>query len=105
MSDRIITDISKLRVISEKATKEEAEQIWPRLEETLKGNPGLGLSAIQIGIQKRVAVVSYRGRFLRLLNTKIVEQENEVVLRGEGCLSLPGVYKNTVRFSNIVNRR
>jgi len=101
MSIEIVTDISKLRTVSENATREEAKKIWPLLEEVLKEKKGLGLSAIQIGIPKRVAVIIYEDRILNLLNTKIINAKNEMVLKGEGCLSIPGVYKNTVRFSEI----
>ena len=84
------------------ATFTEAEQIWNILDATLDTAVGFGLTASQIGISKRVALVKYEGKTYRLLNTRITHADTESVLYNEGCLSLPGKTVNTLRWENII---
>ena len=53
----IVTDEAILMQKSEKVTLEEGTEIIGKLREELKRVPGLGLSAPQIGIHKRVALI------------------------------------------------
>ena len=66
-------------------------------EEAEKYNlrPGMGLSAIQVGINKRIFVIVYEydeGKFENyiFINPKIVSQSQEMIYvdGGEGCLSI-----------------
>lgn len=98
----IVTGLEAISVLAEKATFAEAEKIWPILEASLNPAVGFGLAAIQIGIPKKVAVIFYNGKKYRLLNTEIVEKQNEVVIYNEGCLSLPNKTMNTLRCVDIV---
>ncbi|MCH7682020.1 peptide deformylase, partial [candidate division KSB1 bacterium] len=84
------------------ATMDEAEKIWPILEQTLDPSVGYGLAACQIGIHKKVAFIKYNGKEYRLLNTRIVDKNNEGFMYGEGCLSIPGKTVKTERYRNIV---
>ena len=106
----IITDIKELRKRSEEIKIrgiepkpcEEVENIIKQLEEELaKHKTGVGLAAVQIGIQKRVAVVKIPGREkIILYNTKILEK-SEPFKTVESCLSLPGLLIYTKRYKNI----
>lgn len=83
-----------------------AKSIIQRLEDTMKRHPnGYGLSAIQIGIPKRVAIIKY-GRheqdFIHLINPEFVEKGEEFDFYGEGCLSFPDIYMQTVRHRDFV---
>jgi len=97
----IVKDLELLKRVSEKATFDESLEIWKKLEETLDGKEGPGLSAIQIGIPKRVALIKWKDKVYRLLNPTILEKRGEFIFKGEGCLSFPGVFKNTVRYMAI----
>jgi peptide deformylase len=76
------------------------------LKDTLNGHPeGIGLAAPQIGAHSRVVVVrlgsrqegeSESGPPLPLINPEIVEARDEAK-DFDGCLSLPGLYGETVR--------
>lgn len=86
---------------------EEAREIIPKLLETLnelgkQGQLGWGLAAPQIGIFKKVAVITYAGKIITLINPKITDLQNPVVFHNEGCFSLPGVIKNTVRYQEVI---
>ena len=97
----ILTGVENINMPSENTTIEEAEKIWPILEASLNLDKGIGLSAVQIGILKRVALINYNNKIYRLLNTKITKQETPIIIYGEGCLSIPGKTVNTERYANI----
>ncbi len=102
----IVTDERKMRVPCENATQEEANEIYTLLEQKLIelekcGTPGYGLAANQIGIQKRVALITYAGKVIKLLNPKILDLKNEFIFRGEGCFSVPNDRRDTIRYQCI----
>ncbi len=73
------------------------------MKETLIYANGAGLAAPQVGVLKRVAIVSVDDNFFELINPVIVKAEGEEV-SPEGCLSIPGVcgtvsrpYKVTIK--------
>ena len=101
----VVRNYDALKQVSSKVeTVEEAKKIIEALETTLKKYPnGYGLSAIQIGIPKRVAIVKYGKHdreFIHLINPEFVEKGEEFTFYGEGCLSFPEVYMETKRHSD-----
>ena len=61
------------------------------MEQTLKVKGGVGLAAVQIGVNK--AVIIYEdstGRICALCNPKVMRTFGKVLSKDEGCLSLPG---------------
>jgi len=73
--------------------------------DTLKKANGLGLSAVQVGVLKRVFIVDLSAidinETLRVfINPEIIETSGEVELE-EGCLSFPGLYQRIVRPANV----
>ena len=71
------------------------------LSETLQKYSGLGLSANQIGINKRVCVVNMGDKNWIMFNPKIVERSTEQSIFSEGCLSYPGLYLKVPRSNSI----
>ncbi len=70
--------------------------------QTMYAAPGVGLSAVQVGVAKRVIVVdiSRPGEPrapLRLVNPETVSVSEETASHEEGCLSLPEHYAEVVR--------
>jgi peptide deformylase len=105
----IITDYSVLKQVSSRVESvEEARPIIDKLESILKKYPnGYGLSAIQIGIPKRIAIVKYgkHGRdFIHLINPEFIEKGDTFTFSGEGCLSFPDVYMETQRLQDFTIR-
>ena len=109
----INTDIDSLRTKCSDATKEEAQEIWQKIETFLEGHPkAKGLAAIQLvpPIYKRVIVINeyktvegkiqLKGR-IRMLNPKIVKATNPITIEGEGCLSLPKYSKQPLMQPNL----
>jgi len=73
------------------------------MRETLELANGAGLAAPQVGMLKRIAIVSVDEDYFELINPEIIETEGEEI-SPEGCLSIPGVagtvnrpYKVTVK--------
>jgi len=97
----IVTGVENINTPCENATIEEAEEIWANLKASLNLEAGYGLTANQIGVNKRVGYIKYAGKEYRLLNTRIVEYGSTTVIYGEGCLSLPGQTVNTERYHTI----
>jgi peptide deformylase len=68
---------------------------------------GVGLAAPQIGVSRRVIVVSLNEKNferLALINPVIERVSEELVSMEEGCLSIPGVNADVVRPSKAVVR-
>ena len=101
METMIVKDADFLRNISTPVeTVAEAKKTFEFLKATLMMYDGYGLSAIQLGIPKRIAAIkNNRGEFFPLINPEVIEEEDEFVFEGEGCLSFPGVFVNSKRYA------
>lgn len=98
---KIVQDVRKLRTPITELPKNKAEQdvLGAALLTQLKNHKGLGLSANQIGVNKRVCVVGIKDPLV-LVNPRITKRSEEAVQYIESCLSLPKTMrkpKNTVR--------
>lgn len=101
----IITDIKKLRQKSEPVKElKELDTLFEKLDFELFTAGGVGLSGIQIDIPLRIAIINYRGEYYRLFNAEIIEWSGTLIMDGEGCLSIPGVYKKTRRHKKVTVR-
>jgi len=79
------------------------DQLVSDMLETMYEAPGIGLAATQINIHERLVVLDITEECddpLVLINPEILEQEGEQEMQ-EGCLSIPGIYENIKRASNI----
>src|SRR4030067_2588635 len=55
---------------------------------------GAGLSAVQIGVLKRIFVAKTRGRIIPFINPHILKTSKDKTSFLEGCLSIPDFYGN-----------
>ena len=74
---------------------------------TMYQAPGIGLAAIQVGIDKSLLIYDIapkeEGRQLNvLINPKIVAREGEVLSEDEGCLSVPELRADVKRSARIL---
>ena len=65
--------------------------------DTMKKADGAGLSAVQVGILKRVFVVSTKNGIQEFVNPQILETSGECPILEEGCLSVPNRYGKVIR--------
>ncbi|MBV8118109.1 MAG: peptide deformylase [Candidatus Eremiobacteraeota bacterium] len=97
-----------LRKVAKKVDpKEIAEPLFQQLIddmfETMYAAPGVGLAAPQVNVSKRVFVIDVRDDEREpavVINPKIESAEEEVELT-EGCLSVPGMIGEIVRFKRV----
>lgn len=79
------------------------EDMW----ETLLLVKGLGISANQVGLELRMAVLAIKNKEemkrMVIINPTIVERSGEMTGE-EGCLSLPGLFADVTRSQKVVVR-
>jgi peptide deformylase len=79
----------KTPVLKSEITQDEADELRIKLTKALVENPGLGISATQIGIKKRACYIKFGDEELFLVNPIIKDKSKEGFLFMEGCLSIP----------------
>ena len=102
---KLIQDPSKLKTKVEPTpfTQEEIDEISVTLLQELKRHGGIGLSANQIGINKRACVINVKEPLV-LINPRVAEVSEESVVYVEQCLSMPKTMRKpvqTVRFKTL----
>ena len=73
------------------------------MDETMHAANGVGISAVQVGVLKRIVVidVNYDGSpSLKLINPEIVKTKGEEEFQ-EGCLSFPNKFARVIRPSEV----
>lgn len=62
-----------------------------------------GLSANQIGYDKRIFVINLGGKFIPFINPVLLDNKKKwgMVSKTEGCLSLPGISRKVSRYKRI----
>jgi peptide deformylase len=103
----IITDEAVLRTPCTDVPENEVGAIVEQLERELEysgrmGRPGVGLSAIQCGIYKNVAIIRIDNNHkVNLVNCKIQNKYDQFKFIGEGCLSYPNLVGDTIRYNEV----
>ncbi len=64
---------------------------------TMRLANGIGLAANQVGIDKRFFVLEVDNEIVKVVNPEILSFGEEMVEFQEGCLSIPGIFKNVLR--------
>ncbi len=72
------------------------------MEETVAIARGAGLAAPQVGRTERVCLASIRKKMTPLINPIITWKSEETDVMEEGCLSLPEIWLNVTRPTDIV---
>lgn len=75
--------------------------IIPRMFATMYTAPGIGLAAPQVDLGLRLLIVDLmpndKPAPITMINPEIVALSEELAMREEGCLSLPGMYADVTR--------
>lgn len=66
------------------------EELLDDMAQTMYKAEGAGLSAVQVGILKRVFVMDTGHSLRECINPVLIRQEGENKIKVEGCLSVPG---------------
>ena len=75
--------------------------------ETMYAAPGIGLAAIQVGIDQSFLIYDVspgdeKRQLSLLVNPRIVEKEGEIISEDEGCLSVPEYRADVKRYASII---
>jgi peptide deformylase len=90
--------------------KENIDELIEKMKQVLRDHPeGVGLSAPQIGVYKRVIVVRLPGDpktktetvYYTFVNPIILDKDRCFIFRREGCLSFPGQFISTLRYRRV----
>lgn len=106
MIKEILTYENNKEILTQKSEEvieinEEIKQLVQDLKDTLAVHPtGVGISAIQIGIPKKVCIIKNNGQIYTLINPVITRQRGTVEFK-EGCLSAPKKYKKVSRAQKV----
>jgi peptide deformylase len=103
---KLVTDNSVLRkpIPTTTFTKEEQDLATAVLLTAVTQHQGLGMSANQVGLNKRICVINVKEQPLVLVNPEIIDEGTDKLIYFEGCLSLPKTMKKpikTVRSYNV----
>ena len=83
------------------AVDDEVRALLADLWDTMRVADGVGLAANQVGVARRVAVVSVDGQDFALVNPVVVEHGGKAK-QEEGCLSIPDLYADVSRPERVV---
>lgn len=113
----IIEPDPRLHIVS-KAVEDVTDDIRQLMHDmlvTMYSSQGIGLAAVQVGLHIRVVVIDidqdtradfmpllHDGKPIFMVNPEIVEKSEATIQFREGCLSLPTVNDNVIRYEWIV---
>jgi peptide deformylase len=97
LGDKVLTQKAK-RVASVDDT---IRNLCTSMIDVMIKNNGIGLAANQVGILKRIIIVSDEGNIRVMINPEIVEFSENTCMMEEGCLSIPETYLPISRAENI----
>ncbi len=97
----------KVKSTPVEAVDDDVRKLLGDMLETMHAAPGIGLSAVQVGVPKCLITVDVSrddedNAPLFLVNPKILEYSNEVQTFSEGCLSLPDQFADLPRPEAII---
>jgi len=112
--DIVIYPDKRLKLISKEVIAFDAElhTLLDDMYDTMLSKKGVGLAAIQIGVDKRVLIINLpqdesddavikKEETLEIINPLFIHKEGSCKHQ-EGCLSIPGVYEDIERSESIV---
>ncbi len=85
---------------------DELKTLIENMAETMYEGAGVGLAAPQVGLSKRLFVVDTStaeepSNLKAYINPKIIQKDDPLVWN-EGCLSLPGLYRDVKSFGHVI---
>ncbi|MBQ7466958.1 MAG: peptide deformylase [Clostridia bacterium] len=94
----ILRKISKPVVVFDKSLVE----LFDDMQDTLDKQQGAGLSAVQVGILKRMFIILDGDKPIRVVNPEIISSSGVCKTTAEGCLSVPGKWGDVERPNKVV---
>ena len=86
---------------------EEIRDLSEKMIKTMIAAPGQGIAAVQTGVLKRIIVLDHKGKeendqteYVTMINPEITDSEG-LEIDEEGCLSIPTIYADLPRPSQV----
>jgi peptide deformylase len=88
---------------------DEIQQVIENMADTMYQAPGVGLAAVQAGIDKSIIIFDpepdpEKRKFQALINPEIIVNRGATLSEKEGCLSVPDFRSDVERFERVVVR-
>ncbi len=83
------------------AVTQAVRQMLSEMAQTMYISQGVGLAAVQVGINKQLAVIDVGEGLIKMINPVIVKREGSEAFE-EGCLSCPGASVKIKRAKQVV---
>lgn len=96
-------DILRMKSKAVEKIDEEIRILLDDMADTMYSANASGLSAVQVGVLKRVVVLKDGSGVINLINPVIIQMFGEQQVT-EGCLSIPGVYGKVKRPETVLVR-
>ena len=97
-NDPVLRKISKKVVMFDKNVKD----LFDDMQETLEKENGAGISAVQVGILKRMFIIYDKKDAVRVVNPEILKTSGVNKITAEGCLSVPGKWGDVERPNKVL---
>ncbi len=72
------------------------------MAETMYDANGVGLAAPQVGVLRRIVIVEIDDIKYEMINPEIIEYKGTKEYFNEGCLSVPGIHEDVLRYLSVV---
>ena len=96
------TAILRAKTIPVKKITKDIKKLLQDMEETVVVAKGAGLAAPQIGRSERLCIAMIGPTLVALINPFVIWKSETTAIAEEGCLSLPGLWLNISRATEIV---
>ncbi|MGL4392842.1 MAG: peptide deformylase [Fusobacteriaceae bacterium] len=95
------SEVLRKKSIDVKDITKEILQLMDDMVETLHDIEGVGLAAPQVGVNLRIFIIDIGDGKVRKVINPMIEYSDDKIECEEGCLSIPGVYKNVQRSAKV----
>lgn len=96
------TPILRAKTVPVKKVTKEIKQLLKDMEDTVIAAKGAGLAAPQVGRSERLCIALLGKKLVPLINPMITWKSETTAIAEEGCLSLPDLWLNITRPTDIV---
>ena len=107
----MVSDMLTIRTLGDKVLTQKAKRV-ASIDDTIRNlcasmidvmlqNEGIGLAANQVGILKRIIIISDEGKIRVMINPEVVDFSENTCMLDEGCLSIPQTYLPITRSETV----
>ncbi len=96
------TPILRAKTIPVKTITKEIKKLLSDMKETVVAAKGAGLASPQVGRSERLCIAMIDSKLVALINPFVTWRSDRTAIAEEGCLSLPDLWLNVSRPTDII---